>query len=114
MRDVHFSIFMLALLASVVITYLARTLLVRRARTEADGGSVFLAKGAMEMGYWLLDPVIDLLTSLRISPNAVTAFSLVPAFAAATAVAVGWFGLACVLATLASLCDLVDGVLARR
>jgi CDP-diacylglycerol--glycerol-3-phosphate 3-phosphatidyltransferase len=117
MQDVYFSIFMAVLLGGVVVTYLVRALVsgrARNARTDADGGSVFLNKAAMEMGYWLLDPVIGALQALRITPNAVTAFSLVPAFAAGVAVALGWFGLACVLATMGSLCDLVDGVLARR
>jgi CDP-diacylglycerol--glycerol-3-phosphate 3-phosphatidyltransferase len=117
MEDIYFSLFMVVLLVGVVGTYLVRALVsgrARNARTDADGGSVFLNKAAMEMGYWMLDPVIGALQALRITPNAVTAFSLVPAFAAGAAVAFGWFGLACVLATMASLCDLVDGVLARR
>jgi CDP-diacylglycerol---glycerol-3-phosphate 3-phosphatidyltransferase len=108
---------MLLLVASVVGSYLLRTLFhgrARQARTDDDGGSVFLSKAAMEMGYWLLDPVIGRLVALRITPNMVTLFSLLPALAAAVAIAFGWFGLAWVLATMASLCDLVDGVLARR
>jgi CDP-diacylglycerol--glycerol-3-phosphate 3-phosphatidyltransferase len=117
MEDIYFSWFMLVVVVVTVGSYLARALLRGRARhdrAEADGGSVFLNKASMEMGYWLLGPVIEALLALRITPNMVTAFSLVPAFAAGAAVAFGWFGLACVLATLGSLCDLVDGVLARR
>src|SRR5215831_7020868 len=117
MKDVYFSIFMFVLLGGVVVAYLGRTLLrgrARHARTDADGGSVFLNKASMELGYWLLRPVVDVLSGLRITPNMVTGFSLVPALAAGVAVAFGWFGLACVLATAGSLCDLVDGVLARR
>jgi CDP-diacylglycerol--glycerol-3-phosphate 3-phosphatidyltransferase len=117
MRDIYFSIFMAALLGGAIVVYLARTLLrgrARHARTDADGGSVFLNKASMEMGYWVLDPVVDALAALRITPNMVTAFSLVPAFGAGVAVAFGWFGLGCVLATAGSLCDLLDGVLARR
>jgi phosphatidylglycerophosphate synthase len=44
----------------------------------------------------------------------VTVASLVPALLAAVAAAVGWFGLACVLATAAAFCDILDGLLARR
>jgi phosphatidylglycerophosphate synthase len=116
-KDVYFSYFMVALLGSVVLVYVGRALLhgrARHARTDADGGSVFLNKASMELGYWLLRPVVELLQGLHITPNMVTGFSLVPAFAAAVAVAFGWFGLACVLATMGSLCDLVDGVLARK
>jgi CDP-diacylglycerol--glycerol-3-phosphate 3-phosphatidyltransferase len=117
MQDVYFSFGMLALVILVPAAYVARSLArgrARQARTDADGGSVFLHKAAMEMGYWLLDPVVSALVALGITPNAVTAFSLVPAFGAAVAAGFGWFGLACVLATMGSLCDLVDGVLARR
>jgi phosphatidylglycerophosphate synthase len=117
MEDIYFSYFMLVLFVGVILTYVVRTLLRGRARherTDADGGSVLLNKASMEMGYWLLRPVVDGLYALRVTPNMVTGFSLVPAFAAGVAVAFGWFGLACVLATAGSLCDLVDGVLARK
>jgi phosphatidylglycerophosphate synthase len=117
LKDVYFSLGMWVLLALVITIYVARTLARGRARgtrTDADGGSMFLSKAAMEMGYWLLDPLVDGLAALHITPNMVTAFSLVPALLAAVAAGFGWFGLACVLATMGSLCDLVDGVLARR
>jgi CDP-diacylglycerol---glycerol-3-phosphate 3-phosphatidyltransferase len=116
-KDVYFSWFMLALVLTLVPAYVIRSLLRGRARherTEADGGSVLLNKASMELGYWMLNPLIEALAALRITPNMVTAFSLVPAFAAGVAVAFGWFALACVLATVGSLCDLVDGVLARK
>jgi CDP-diacylglycerol--glycerol-3-phosphate 3-phosphatidyltransferase len=117
MQDVYFSILMFAVTATVVLVYVARTLLygrARHARTDADGGSVLLNKAAMEMGYWLLRPVVEALSILRVTPNMVTGFSLIPALGAGVAAAFGWFGLACALATVGSLCDLVDGVLARK
>jgi CDP-diacylglycerol--glycerol-3-phosphate 3-phosphatidyltransferase len=117
MEDIYFSYFMFGLTAVTAGVYFVRAQIVgraRHARTDKDGGSVFLNKASMEMGYWLLDPIVRALVALRITPNMVTGFSLVPAFLAAVAAAFGWFGLACVLATVGSLCDLVDGVLARR
>ncbi|HEV3032041.1 MAG TPA: CDP-alcohol phosphatidyltransferase family protein [Polyangia bacterium] len=116
-EDIYFSIFMLILVVLTVGVYFVRALVVgraRHARTDADGGSVFLNKASMEMGYWLLNPLVRALVALHITPNMVTAFSLVPALLAGVAAAFGWFGLACVLATAGSLCDLLDGVLARR
>jgi phosphatidylglycerophosphate synthase len=116
-RDVHFAVGMLALLGGVMAAYVARTVArgrARHARTDADGGSVFLHKAAMEMGYWLLEPIVSALAALHITPNAVTMFSLVPALLAGVAAGFGWFGLACMFGTLATVCDLVDGVLARR
>jgi CDP-diacylglycerol---glycerol-3-phosphate 3-phosphatidyltransferase len=117
LRDIHFALGMLLLVMTVVAIYLGRSLArgrARGARTDADGGSVFLHKSAMEMGYWMLEPVIKTLVALHITPNMVTLFSLVPALLAGVAAGFGWFALACVLGTLGSLCDLVDGVLARR
>jgi CDP-diacylglycerol--glycerol-3-phosphate 3-phosphatidyltransferase len=116
-RDIHFAFGMLFLILGVIVAYLVRTFLwgrARHARSDKDGGSVFLNKSAMEMGYWLLDPLVSALVALEITPNMVTLFSIVPALLAAIAAAFGWFALACVLATMGSLCDLLDGVLARR
>jgi CDP-diacylglycerol--glycerol-3-phosphate 3-phosphatidyltransferase len=117
MRDIYSSVFMLSLLAVTILGFLARSLLrgrARNARSDAFGGSLVLGKVAMDFGYWLMDPIVAALVALRITPNMVTGFSLVPAFGAGVALAFGWFGLACMLATVGSLCDLVDGVLARR
>jgi phosphatidylglycerophosphate synthase len=117
LQDLHFAIGILLVLFAVVAAYVARTLAhgrARHARSDADGGSVFLHKRAMEMGYWMLEPVVKALVALEITPDQVTLFALVPAFLGAIAAAFGWFALAAVLFTLASLCDLVDGVLARR
>jgi CDP-diacylglycerol--glycerol-3-phosphate 3-phosphatidyltransferase len=115
--DLFFSLGMWALLIGFAVLYLIRSALrgrARFARTDADGGSVFLSKRIMEMAYWVLNPVIDGLVALRITPNQVTAFSLLPALGAGVAVAFGMFGLASMLATMATLSDIVDGVLARR
>jgi CDP-diacylglycerol--glycerol-3-phosphate 3-phosphatidyltransferase len=101
----------------VLAVYLLRSAIVgrrRHARTDADGGSVFLGKRAMEVAYWMIDPVIDFLAALRITPNMVTLFSLLPAAGAGVAIAFGWFGLASVLAVIATFCDVIDGLLARK
>jgi CDP-diacylglycerol--glycerol-3-phosphate 3-phosphatidyltransferase len=102
---------------SLLGAYLLRSALVgrrRHARTDADGGSVFLNKRTMEMVYWILDPVIDFLAALRITPNMVTLFSLLPAAGAGVAIGFGWFGLASVLMVLSTFCDILDGLLARK
>src|SRR6202142_1328731 len=105
-RDVHFSIFMLVVVVEGVTAYLLRAAVAGRARhprTESDGGSRFLNKAAMEMGYWMLAPVTSALVALRVTPNMVTLFSLLPALGAAVALGLGWFGLGCALATASSL-----------
>jgi phosphatidylglycerophosphate synthase len=86
----------------------------RHERTEADGGSVLLRKPMMETAYWLLGPVVGWIAATGATPNAVTLFSLVPAFGAGVALAFGWFGLGAVLATLAQFADILDGLLARK
>jgi CDP-diacylglycerol---glycerol-3-phosphate 3-phosphatidyltransferase len=117
MRDLYFALGMIGLVVTLVVTYGLRALIhgrARHARTDADGGSVFLNKATMEMFYWLLNPIIGFLAALRITPNMVTLFSLVPALGAGVAVAFGWFGLAAALATLSTFCDILDGLLARQ
>jgi len=117
MRDADWSFGILAVLAASVGAYVVRTLLLGRARNsrvDKDGGSLLVTKGFMEFGYWLMNPAVDLLARWGATPDQVTALSLVPAFGAGVAVASGRFGLACVLSTVASMCDSVDGLLARR
>src|SRR5262249_24557667 len=86
----------------------------RHVRADADGGSVFLRKPLMEMVYWVLEPIIDFLAAIRVTPNMVTLFSLVPAAGAGVALGFGWFGIASVLAVMATFCDILDGLLARK
>ncbi len=61
---------------------------------------------------WLLQPVEKLLVG-RVSPNTVTALSLLMCAAAGVAVGVGQLGGAVWLYTLAGILDIVDGRLAR-
>ena len=115
--DLYFGLVMWGIALVTVVAYLVRALLrgrARFARTDADGGSVFLDKRAMEYAYWMLDPLINGLIALRVTPNMVTGFSLLPALGAGVAIAFGWFGVACMLGTIATLSDIVDGVIARR
>lgn len=117
MQDLYFSAGMVGLLCLGLTVYGVRAALVGRARHERvdrDGGSAFVGKRFMEFGYWLIGPVVALLDRWGVTPNGVTVFSVVPGFAAGVAVAFGWFGLACMLATMAAFADIVDGLLARR
>jgi len=117
MRDLYLSLGLFGLVAALLASYGVRALVhgrARNARTDADGGSVFLNKATMEMFYWLLNPVIGFLAALRVTPNMVTLWSLVPALGAGVALGLGWFGLAAALATLSTFGDILDGLLARR
>jgi CDP-diacylglycerol--glycerol-3-phosphate 3-phosphatidyltransferase len=115
--DLVISIVATAFFVVLAITYAVRSALigrVRHRRTDADGGSLFLNKSTMEMVYWVLDPLIDFIAALRITPNMVTLASLVPAAGAAVALGFGWFGLGAVLSILTTFGDIIDGLLARK
>ena len=117
MFDLYIAIANITFFFSLLGAYLLRSAIIgrrRHARADADGGSVFLNKRTMEMVYWILDPVIDFLAALRITPNMVTLFSLLPAAGAGVALAFGWFGLASLLAVVSTFCDILDGLLARK
>ena len=117
MRDIHVAIGMIAFFALLGAAYALRSLLagrVRHARIDAHGGSLFLNKPTMEMVYWLLEPMISFIAALRITPNMVTLFALLPAAGAGVAIGFGCFGIATLLATLATFCDIIDGLLARK
>ncbi len=117
MFDFYIAIGNITFFFALLGAYLLRSAIIgrrRHARADADGGSVFLNKRTMEMVYWILDPVIDFLAALRITPNMVTLFSLLPAAGAGVALGFGWFGLASLLAVVSTFCDILDGLLARK
>ena len=117
MLDLGIAIANIVFFFGLLGAYLLRSALIgrrRHARSDADGGSVFLNKRTMEMVYWILEPIIDFLAALHVTPNMVTLFSLVPAAGAGVALGFGWFGLASALAVMATFCDILDGLLARK
>jgi CDP-diacylglycerol--glycerol-3-phosphate 3-phosphatidyltransferase len=117
MADLVIALGMIGIFVTLLCAYTVRSLLagrVRHARTDADGGSLFVNKPIMEMVYWVLDPIIDFVGALGITPNMVTLFALVPAAGAGVAIGFGWFGLATALAVVSTFCDIIDGLLARR
>jgi phosphatidylglycerophosphate synthase len=85
----------------------------RTHRLEGQGG-ILLPRGLMEVAYRLSAPLVRALVALRVTANGITAFSVLPAAAATVLAATGHFGLAALFAALAGLCDLLDGMLARR
>ena len=70
--------------------------------------------GLKEAGRRVLEPVAAILDSARITPNQVTIAGLVLSLLAGAAVARGHFILTTVLLVAGSLCDVLDGSLARR
>ena len=86
----------------------------RYARVDRAGASALLGKGAMEAGYWSLQPVGRALVALGITANGVTLISLVLGLLSAVALAFGHFGIGAALTAAATLGDALDGIVARQ
>ena len=116
MADLVASLMLCAFVVSVVGASVLFALLPKRARNHRlDGhGGILLSRGIMEVAYRMFDPLARVLVALHVTPNMVTAFSLVPALGSAVLIAMGHFGLGALLATGSGFCDMIDGMLARR
>jgi phosphatidylglycerophosphate synthase len=108
-----------AFAACVAVAYGARRLVMQQraarfARVDKDGGSALLGQGAMNVGYWALQPVGSACVALGIGANAITLGSLVLAVGAGVALGFGMIGLGALLAGVSSLGDALDGLVARK
>lgn len=115
-RDIYFTYFLGALCAASAFVYAVRLVTGPAAhsdRVERIGGTVLLGKGVMNWTYWAIDPVVRALVALHVSANALTWSALVLGLGAGAALATGWFGLACLLATVSTIADILDGQVAR-
>jgi CDP-diacylglycerol---glycerol-3-phosphate 3-phosphatidyltransferase len=110
------SLILLAFVVTVTLLWVRFAVLPKRAGNQRlDGhGGIMLGRGIMEVAYRMFDPLVRGLVALRVTPNTVTAFSLVPALVSAVLLAMGHFGLGALLATGSGFCDMIDGMLARR
>ncbi|HEY4241023.1 MAG TPA: CDP-alcohol phosphatidyltransferase family protein [Kofleriaceae bacterium] len=82
-------------------------------RVNKIGGTAILGQGVMEWTYWAMDPITKFFVALRVTPNGMTWAALVLGLGAGVALAFGWFGLACLLSTMSTLGDILDGQIAR-
>lgn len=82
-------------------------------RVSKIGGTVMVGRGIMDATYWAIEPVVRGLAALGVTPNGLTWSALVLGLAAGGALAFGWFGLACLLATMSTIGDILDGQVAR-
>jgi CDP-diacylglycerol---glycerol-3-phosphate 3-phosphatidyltransferase len=107
---------LMGLAALVCLGYGLRLLLRGRARferVERQGGSVLLGKRLMEIAYWSLQPVGQILVTLGITPNQISWASLVLGGVAGVFLAYGKFGSAALCASLSALFDALDGMVAH-
>ncbi|GAC1538897.1 MAG: hypothetical protein NVS3B10_03500 [Polyangiales bacterium] len=117
MRQVAFSLVVLALVALGSVTYAlraARSGRARTVRTDEVGGTVFLSKRLIEMGYWAMQPIGRGFVALGFTANTVTWLSLLFAAGAGVAFGSGAFGLGALLTFASVVCDALDGFVARK
>src|SRR5580700_6914384 len=81
----------------------------RSERVGRIGGTALVGQQLMESTYWVLEPVVRVFASLGVTANGLTWSALVLGLGAGVALAFGWFGLACLLATCSTFCDILDG-----
>jgi CDP-diacylglycerol--glycerol-3-phosphate 3-phosphatidyltransferase len=82
-------------------------------RIDKDGGSPLLGKGIMEMGYWFLQPLARLLIFCHITANQISWGSLFFGFLSGCSLAFGHFGSGAAFASVSSVMDSLDGIVAR-
>jgi CDP-diacylglycerol--glycerol-3-phosphate 3-phosphatidyltransferase len=108
------------LVATLVVVPLAYTWRVARAgtvrhtRIERAGSSPLLGTGPMHMGYWAMIPMARACIALGVSANAVSWLSLVSGVAAGASIGLSHLGVGAVLAVVSSVCDALDGMIARE
>jgi phosphatidylglycerophosphate synthase len=82
-------------------------------RVARIGGTPLVGRGLMDATYWAIEPVVRGLAAIGVTPNGLTWSALVLGVGAGVALAFGWFGLACLLATMSTIGDILDGQVAR-
>lgn len=82
-------------------------------RVAKIGGTALVGRGIMDATYWAVEPVTRGLVALGVTPNGLTWSALVSGVGAGVALALGWFGLATLLATVSTIGDILDGQAAR-
>jgi len=82
-------------------------------RVSKIGGTALVGRGIMDATYWAIEPVVRGLAALGVTPNGLTWSALVLGLGAGVALALGWFGLATLLATMSTIGDILDGQVAR-
>jgi CDP-diacylglycerol---glycerol-3-phosphate 3-phosphatidyltransferase len=114
--DVYFSYATIAFWALALALYGIRVAIrggFHSERVARFGGSALIGRGAMDMTYWVIEPVVRGLARLGITPNSLTWSALVSGFGAGVALGLGWFGVGCLLATISTVTDMLDGQVAR-
>ena len=107
MTDVDFTYLTGAVWVALIVAYAIRVSRFGKFRSDrvrgVGGGTVLVGENIMQATYWAIDPVVRGLVRIGATPNAVTFAALILGLGAGAAVAAGWFGLACLLATCSTM-----------
>jgi CDP-diacylglycerol--glycerol-3-phosphate 3-phosphatidyltransferase len=82
-------------------------------RVRSVGGTILVGENVMRATYWAIDPVVRALVFVGATPNFVTWSALVLGVGAGAAIMCNAFGLAFLLASTSTICDILDGQVAR-
>ena len=113
---------MLPLLVAICVTlillatFAVRTMLRGRYqhdRAKKEPGSVFLGRFLIEFGYWCFEPLKSAALALGLTPNQLTAASLLSSVAGGFAFALGRPALGGTLVIICAILDALDGMVAR-
>jgi phosphatidylglycerophosphate synthase len=116
LKDVYFTYALAVLVAVGTVAYVVRIAMRGVARSERVGrigGTALVSQGVMEGTYWMIEPIVRGLVAIGVSANGLTWSALVLGVGAGVALGFGGFGLACLLATLSTVGDILDGQVAR-
>ncbi len=115
-KDAYFVYFLAGLTAFAAVAYAVRVMVRGVARSERVGrigGTALVGQELMDWTYWAVEPIVRGLVALGITANGLTWSALVFGAGAGIALGFGWFGLACLLATMSTIGDILDGQVAR-
>jgi phosphatidylglycerophosphate synthase len=115
-KDIYFTYVLGGFWGLALVMYgvkLATTGAARSERVGRIGGTALLHSEVMDWTYWIMDPIVRGLTAIGVTANGLTWSALVLGLGAGVALAFGQFGLAGLLATVSTLCDILDGQVAR-
>ena len=106
----------IAVVSTLLAAYGVRVLVKGRYqpdRLKKEPGSVFLGRFFLEFGYWCFDPMEKLAIGLGLTPNQLTAASLLCSLGGAVAFATGRFTMGGWLVIACAILDALDGMVAR-
>ena len=115
-KDVYFTYFLAVLCGLAAVMYGVRVAtrgVARSERVGRIGGTPLVGQEIMDWTYWAVEPIVNGLAKLRVTPNQLTWSALVLGIGAGVALAFKLFGLACLLATMSTIGDILDGQVAR-